>query len=500
MADLRARPLRDYLDHLGDEVLALEGPGASGSLEILDAGNDSRRLGPGSIFVAIAGAADDGHRYLDAALAAGARVVVSERRLKLPPGTVLVRVRDAYRAAGFLAEVRHGFPARRLELAGITGTNGKTTTAFLLREILARGSAPDVPVGLVGTVGYDCGAGLHPAARTTPDPFVIQALFARMAANGCRRAVLEVSSHALVQHRLGSSLFRVALFTNLSGDHLDYHGSLEEYFRAKSLLFRRHLAPRGVAVVNGDDAYGCRLYRGLPPRRRLSWSRRRPGGDFRLRRLRQDLSGQVVQLAGPGGGRRLFSPLVGVFNAENLAAAVLAARAFGVDWPTISAAVQGFTGVPGRFEKVPLPGGALALVDYAHTDDALRRVLAALAELPHRRLIVIFGCGGDRDRSKRPRMAAAAARADKVIVTSDNPRGEAPEAIIAEIVVGFPPGCDYEIEPDRRRALARGVALAGPGDLLLVAGKGHEDYQEIAGCRHPFDDRAELRRLGGGGS
>ena len=481
--------LKDYLEELGALVDAVRG---ESDFPIAGAANDSRKIKPGYIFIAICGADDDGHRYLDRALAAGARAVISERDLDLPAGVTGIRVHDAYAAAGIAAAVMYGFPAAKLELIGITGTNGKTTTAFLLRDILA-GSRDRV--GLLGTVGYDCGVGFIPAARTTPDPFVLQELFAGMVANGCRRAVLEVSSHALAQHRLGRTRFKVAVFTNLSGDHLDYHHDMENYFLAKRRLFADCLAPGGRMVVNGDDAYGRRLRRQFYRCRPQVFSRRHRVGNWELRIVRSALSGQVCQLTGRHAAKRFFLPLVGAYNAENLAAAVLAARLLKVGWSTIAKALRDTRGVPGRLQAVSFPNRALALVDYAHTDDALAKVIRTLRELPHRKLVVLFGCGGDRDRSKRPRMARAAARADYVMVTTDNPRNEDPGAIVKDILAGIPPGTDFMVELDRRRALEMAVARLEPGDILLVAGKGHEDYQEIKGRRFFFDDRLELERL-----
>ncbi len=481
--------LQQYLEHLRPGVIAV-----SGSEDMLIAGatNDSRKVKPGWLFVAVSGVADDGHRYLDQVLAAGAAAVVSERDLALPAGIAGIRVLDAYAAAAGAAEVMYGFPARRLELVGITGTNGKTTTAFLLRDIFRRNGER---VGMVGTVGYDCGGSWEVAARTTPDPFVLQSLFARMLKNGCRRAVLEVSSHALVQNRLGESRFRGAIFTNLSGDHLDYHKNMESYYLAKRLLFKKLLENDGLAVINADDAYGRRLQRELSRRRVVSWGEKAPKVDGRLKIVAEKLSGQVLQLTAPDWACRWRAPLIGRFNADNLAAAFLLARGLGVRRERIVAALSTTDGVPGRLQAVTFPHNCLALVDYAHTDDALLKVLLTLKKLPHQRLIVVFGCGGDRDREKRPRMGkVAAAYADYLIITSDNPRNEDPELIVADIVAGIPAAAAYEVILDRRQAIAVAVKMLESDDIILLAGKGHEDYQEIAGQREYFDDRIELLR------
>lgn len=481
--------LKDYLRSLGAGLVACRGDPRT---QILGATNDSRQIRPGWLFVAVRGQADDGHRYLEAALLAGAVAVISERSLRLPSGVVAIQVTDAYAAAGIAAEVSHGFPATALQLIGITGTNGKTTTAFLLREIFSR---VDGKVGMLGTVGYDCGGTWESATRTTPDPFVLQARLAQMVENGCRRAVLEVSSHALLQKRLGRTRFAGAIFTNLSGDHLDYHGNMENYYQAKKILFRQLLRDRAPVVINGDDAYGRRLFRELADKRCLVWGRRYPAA-YRLQGLREGLFGQVCQLGGGSEVRRWRTTLLGDYNAANMASAALLARGLGVDWSEIVAAFAATSGVPGRLQPVRFPNQALALVDYAHTDDALFKVLRSLKRIPHNRLLVLFGCGGDRDRGKRPRMGrAAAAFADRILVTSDNPRSEDPAKIIAEIVAGIPARVPCRVIVDRRQALTEAVCGLQPGDLLLVAGKGHENYQEIGNERFFFDDRVELLRL-----
>ncbi len=482
--------LRFYIDHLLPLIIEVKG---DERIEISGATNDSRKVRPGWLFVAVSGTVDDGHRYIKQALAAGAVAVVSEKNLELPFAIACLRVSDAYAAAAGVAEVLYDFPARKLELIGITGTNGKTTTAFLLREIFLR---VDGKVGMIGTVGYDCGGTWEVASRTTPDPFVLQSLFTEMVKNGCRRALLEVSSHALMQKRLGSSRFKGAIFTNLSGDHLDYHETMEKYYLAKRILFQELLADDAVIVVNGDDRYGKRLKRELAGRRVKVWGRLHRNLGYHLRVVREGLLGQVCQLTGCQEARRWRAPLIGRYNADNMAAAALLARGLGVSWEEIVTVFSTTSGVPGRLQAVTFPNQSLALVDYAHTDDALLKVLQTLKRVPHRRLLVVFGCGGDRDRDKRPRMGrVAAVYADHVIVTSDNPRNEEPKVITAGIVSGIPAHKSYEVILDRRQAIEAAVGMMKSQDILLLAGKGHEDYQEVAGCKVFFDDRVELLRL-----
>ncbi len=485
-------PLNSYIKHLARVVGLVR---VSGDCELLIAGatNDSRQVKPGWMFVAVSGAADDGNRYLEAALKAGAVAVVSEKELRLPVGIAGIQVENAYAAAAGAAEVMFGFPVRRLELIGITGTNGKTTTAFLLRDIFAQAGEK---IGMIGTVGYDCGGSWEPAARTTPDPFVLQELLARMLKNGCRRAVLEVSSHALVQHRLGESCFSGAIFTNLSGDHLDYHRNMENYYQAKSLLFKKLMKSDALAVINGNDVYGRRLARELSGARVVTWGAEYRPVDYKLKVISEKLSGQVLQLTDRNWACRWLAPLIGSYNADNMAAAFLLASGLGIDRKQIVAALAATKGVPGRLQAVSFPDNCLALVDYAHTDDALLKVLKTLKKLPHHRLIVVFGCGGDRDRAKRPRMGrVTAVYADQIIVTNDNPRFEDPERIVADILAGIPAAAACEIIYDRRQAIAAAVQMLKSDDIILLAGKGHEDYQDICGEREYFDDRVELLKL-----
>lgn len=481
--------LRTHREALGDLCV-----GVTGDLDtpVTGACADSRQVRPGNLFCAIPGARQDGGIYAAEAVRQGAAAVAAVRPLELVPAVPQLRVRDAYAAAGRIAECAAGYPSRRLRLLGATGTNGKTTCAYILRHLLrAHGQVP----GMVGTVCYDLGDREVEADRTTPTPFELQDLFGRMLAGGCGWAVLEMSSHALAQRRAGSARFAGALFTNLTGDHLDYHTTMEAYFEAKALLFTEYLEPAAPAVINVDDPYGQRLAERLS---RAGRARLVTVGSHAA-----DSAWQDVQLGFAGCRFRLRlgaaaveidSPLIGQHNVANLACAAALAHACGVPAPVIAVALRDCRGAPGRLQVLSSPRGVAAYVDYAHTDDALENVLKALRLLRPRRLLVVFGCGGDRDRTKRPRMGAVAARlADRVFVTSDNPRTEDPEAIMAEILAGIPAGTAVQAHADRRQAIAQALAEAAPGDIVLVAGKGHEPYQEIHGVKHPFDDVCEVR-------
>jgi UDP-N-acetylmuramoyl-L-alanyl-D-glutamate--2,6-diaminopimelate ligase len=485
--------LRTHREALGDLC-----SGVTGDLDtpVCGACADSRQVQPGNLFCAIPGARQDGAAFAAAAVRQGARAVVTVRPLDLSPAVPQLLVRDAYAAAGRVAECAAGDPARRLRLLGATGTNGKTTCAYILRHLLrAHGQVP----GMVGTVCYDLGDHAVEADRTTPTPFELQDLFGRMLAGGCGWAVLEMSSHALAQRRAGTARFAGALFTNLTGDHLDYHKTMEAYFEAKTLLFTEYLEPGAPAVINVDDPYGQRLAEHL---RRLGTVRPLTVGtqaaDSVWEDVRLGFAGCRFRLRLGPEEVEIDSPLIGQHNVANLSCAAVLAHACGIPAPLIATALRECRGAPGRLQVLTSSSGVAAYVDYAHTDDALENVLRALRGLRPRRLLVVFGCGGDRDRTKRPRMGAVAARlADRVFVTSDNPRTEAPEAIMAEILAGIPAGTAVQADADRRQAIAQAIAAAAPGDIVLVAGKGHEPYQEIHGVKHPFDDVAEVRRAMG---
>ena len=469
--------------------LRITGPG---ECEIEGISNDSRTIRPGVLFCAIRGARADGRRFVRDAEAAGAAAVVSDDpALETPLPHLLCA--DSYRAWGLLCELFAGNPAQFLTLHAVTGTNGKTTTAMLLRALLQSGGG--FRTGLISTIEYDCG-GTSPivdSARTTPDAETFQRILAEMHRAGCGHAVLEASSHGLHQHRMGSARFKSAIFTNLTGDHLDYHHDMESYYQTKKLLFTESLAEDGNAVINIDDPHGARLAAELG-RPVLTLSAHDPGAAVRITVREASDAGTRFHLEIAGNGMEITSPLIGLHNVYNLASALTAAAAAGVPQERFQEVLHGPIRIPGRLERIDLPNGGTAFVDYAHTDDALERVLSALRPLCRGQLIVVFGCGGDRDRTKRPRMAAVCGRiADRSILTSDNPRTESPEAIIREAKQGFPPGACYETITDRPEAIRHAVRLARAGDILLVAGKGHETTQEIQGIQYHMDDRELIR-------
>ncbi len=458
---------------------------------------DSRLVGPGDLFFALAGEREDGAAYAARAVAAGAVAVVASGPID---GLPVLEVSAPRRALALCAERLHGHPDRSLELVGVTGTNGKTTSALLASAAL--GGA-----GYLGTIGYRVGAEWRPAAFTTPEAPELCELLAEMKSRGQRGCVMEVSSHALAQDRVYGLEFAAAGFTNLTRDHLDFHGDLESYFQAKRRLFLEGLRPGGTAVVNGDDPFGRRIHGELSAAgRRVLRFGRGEEAEIRIAVARASLAGSEISLQTPAGELELRSPLVGAHNVENLALAAGLALALGREPAAIAAGLGSVDRVPGRLERVGR-GHPLAFVDYALTDDALARVCASLRALGASRLVLVFGCGGDRDRGKRPLMGAAAAQgADLVIATSDNPRSEAPEAVLAEIVAGLDRAGarrlsvreaaggarGYLVEVDRAAAIRTAASLARPDDVLLVAGKGHEDYQILGSRRIHFDDREEL--------
>src|SRR5581483_3100368 len=486
-----------FLELLGEAAAksAVAGPNP----EITGLEHDSRRVRPGNVFVAMRGETTDGNRYIDAAVANGAAAVVTDSA-QTPPreGVGWARVEHGRRALAEMGARLYGSPARKLALNGITGTNGKTTTTFLLESILKAAGRGSV---LIGTIEYHVAGEVFAAPHTTPESLEINRMLDKGLRSGATEAVMEVSSHALAQGRVWGMPFHVAVFTNLTRDHLDYHTDLEQYFLAKRALFEgTGTEPPVHAVVNTDDPYGARLVGFARERGSKVHSYGLFSGDFRAVQLQLSPRSTRFDLVAPGGGVRIESALIGRVNVFNIVAAAAAAFARGCTPEQIQAGVAALERVPGRFERVDLGQPFTVVVDYAHTDDALKNLLTVARDFIGRmahsgRVITVFGCGGDRDRAKRPLMGhAAGAGSDLVIVTSDNPRSEDPMAIIDEAVPGVQrSGVKYKVEPDRRAAIRLAIAEAKPGDIVLLAGKGHEKVQVTRAGTAPFDDVTEAR-------
>jgi len=520
------------------ELLTLSGVGViarSGDGPVTSLVSDSRRCAAGACFVAVRGPRADGHAFIAQAVAGGAAAMVCEDSAAVPAGVPYAVVADAARAVGPLAQAFHGWPARKLVNVGVTGTKGKTTVTLLTRAILeAAGHRP----ALLGTISYDTGAASLEANNTTPGAVDLAAMMSDMVRAGRTHLVMEVSSHALHQGRVAGVPYAAAAFTNLTGEHLDYHGTMENYLAAKRMLFEA-LPATATAVVNADDP-ACEAMVAATRARVLRYGLEgRPALGAEIRTV-SDCGTEFVMRCGAGrdagvspacregvppspsaaqkgfssftdqshGAHNagetpatretpapremvIFSPLIGKHNVRNCLAAAGLCFGLGVSWDVIAAVLTAGVRVPGRLDRVAVAAPFTVYVDYAHTDDALRNVLEAVRPVTRGRVIVLFGCGGDRDRFKRPRMARVAEElADAVIVTSDNPRTEDPRAIIDEILAGFTPAglARAQVEPDRRRAIALALEQARPGDLVLLAGKGHETYQIVGQTKHHFDD------------
>lgn len=494
--------LKELVKALGDEAVL---PAGVPDQEVLGIAHDSRQVGPGTVFVAVQGFHADGHQFIPQAVAKGAAAVVAEHSEE-GTGAPVITVRDTRIALARLAAAFYNRPSERLKLIGITGTNGKTTTSYLVKSIIEAASGT---AGLIGTIAYRIGDRVYPAPNTTPESLDIQRLLSEMEASGSGYCVMEVSSHALDLGRTAECIFEAAVFTNLTQDHLDFHKDMESYFRSKLKLFTG-LGRDKHAVVNIDDPRGWDVIKATRARTitfgMSSKADVRPAGA-----IGHGIDGLSFDLLMPSGRTRIESPLIGRHNVYNILAAVGIGVALGFDKDSISSGVCAMKAVPGRMEKVDEGQDFGVIVDYAHTEDALIRLLEAVREVARNRVITVFGCGGDRDRTKRPRMGAAAMRgSDIVIVTSDNPRSEDPSAIISEIESGMKglgvktgpgslhaagPGGGrmYAMIPDRREAIYTAIRLAGPKDVVVLAGKGHEDYQIIGDRKFRLDDREEAR-------
>jgi len=493
----RLVPLADLLDVL--PARTVEGPLPPAIRGLTD---DSRRVTAGSCFVAVRGIRVDGHRFIPQAVERGAQAIVAEPPDPLPGRLVgRILVPDTRRALPHLAGAYFGHPSRALTVVGVTGTNGKTTTSYLVEALLrARG----LETGVIGTIQYVVRGVARTAGQTTPEALELQGLLAEMVAAGAGGVAMEVSSHALEQRRVDGIAFDVAVFTNLTQDHLDFHGTMERYAEAKGRLFFELLAdggkPGATAVLNADDPVGAGWSRRLASERgvRVLGFGLGAGHAVRPRHFTSGADGIRLEAETPAGIVALASPLIGEHNVMNLLGAVATGVALGLPPATIGPALGAVASVPGRFERVDAGQDFLVVVDYAHTPDALQRVLETARRLTPGRLGVVFGAGGDRDRRKRPIMGRiAAALADRVWLTSDNPRSEDPGAIIREISVGVvpPPPGGYTSDPDRRAVIRDALGWARAGDTLVVAGKGHETYQILAAEVLPFDDRLVVREI-----
>ena len=479
--------LRDVLRDI--PVLAGAAPGTE---EITGIAYNSKSVKPGFLFAALRGAAQNGMDFVAEAEANGAAAVLSEWPKPPSSGAAWVQVADAREALALAAANFFGHPSARMKVVGVTGTKGKTTTTYLIEAILRASGAA---AGVIGTIEYRRPGWRVPAPRTTPEAPDLQALLRDMLDAGVTHCVMEVSSHALEQKRVWGVSYDVAVFTNLSGEHLDYHPSMESYFEAKKKLFALNHKKR-AAVVNLDDPWGEKLVAELPMKT-VTFGLA-PAAIVRAVKPVLSPDGIEVQVTYPGGTMKLRSSLVGRHNLSNLLAATAAALALNVAPSDVIKGAAALAGVPGRFERVPNGRGLHVVVDYAHTDNALEHVLMTAREFKPRRVIVVFGAGGDRDRAKRERMGRVAARlADWTVLTSDNPRSEDAMAIIAAIEAGFAKEAvrTYEIEPDRRKAIARALATANKGDVVIIAGKGHEDYQIFKDRTVHFSDIEVAREI-----
>jgi UDP-N-acetylmuramyl-tripeptide synthetase len=493
------------LEDIWTHVEGITAAGADAAqVEVRGIAYDSREITEGMLFVALTGSDHDGHAYVEAACERGACAVLIEAgrdvgELSIP----VLRAQNTRAVLGPLAAYFYETPSRALRVVGITGTNGKTTTSFLLEQISA---AAGHSTAVIGTINYRWPGVVRSAPNTTPESLVLQRLMHEMADDGVENLVMEVSSHGLATHRLEQTLFDVAVFTNLTQDHLDFHGTMEAYRDAKRQLFVDHLpraaraGKRPVAIVNLDDREGralAELFHGVHGVMVRTYSLDDPGADYCCVRRELNVDGARLEIRTPDGHLALNSPMLGEFNVANVLAAVAAATVLGMNSEAITLGMAASTGVPGRLERIEPGVRPAVFVDYAHTPDALERALETLRPFVEGKLVVVFGCGGQRDRDKRPQMGAIAARlADRVVLTSDNPRREDPMAIIEDILSGMPPEGDaVSVEPDRRRAIALAIEEAGPGDVVLLAGKGHENYQEVGGTRRPFDDGQEARAV-----
>ncbi|MCS6987945.1 MAG: UDP-N-acetylmuramoyl-L-alanyl-D-glutamate--2,6-diaminopimelate ligase [Chloroherpetonaceae bacterium] len=485
------------IDELLGAIDALETKGEPKSQLVKSIEYDSRKVKEGALFVAIRGFKTDGHEFIERAVESGAIAIACEAFPKrLDPTRLYVRVENARVALAQLAKRFYDDASDRLTMIGVTGTNGKTTTTTLIHGVL---ESAGIKAGLIGTVAYKIGNETIEAERTTPESIELHSLFDKMTKAGCQACVMEVSSHALALRRVHGIRYDVAVFTNLTRDHLDFHGTMENYFRAKKTLFDS-LDERAVAITNIDSPYGEQIIADSKARA-LTYGiegESAKKADIRAKAHRYELSGTTATIFVKDDGRLETIRHVGKFNLYNALAAIAVGYAMNLSRDDVMRGVNRREVVAGRMEQIWSEDGRCAIVDYAHTPDALLNVIRAIKEVlsPDAKLITLFGCGGERDKGKRPLMGEIAEReSDVVILTSDNPRAENPETILDEIEAGMTKRKPFYRIADREAAIRKGISLLKRGDALLVAGKGHEPYQEIQGAKHPFDDRAVVRKI-----
>lgn len=482
--------LESILEGLDSSVIS-----GTTAIDISGVTYDSRMVEKGHIFVALKGVKQDGHDFIEDAVDQGASAVVCENdkhgsvfTRKHKRGTAVL-VKNSRKSLAHISHNFYGRPSASLCVIGITGTNGKTTTSYLLKSIL---ESWDKKVGLTGTIQHMIGSERYEASFTTPEAPEFQKMLYTMRSSGCTHAVSEISSHALALYRIDGTIFHAGIFANLTSEHLDFHGTMEEYFKAKERFFSELLPRSATAVINYDDIWGKRLLHSYSGRT-ITYGLE-SGADMVATDIRSTFDGLTFTLNTDNRNLTVNSPLMGLPNVYNILSAAAAARSLTVPWDVIARGIQNTTMVTGRFEKVDAGQGFLAVVDYAHTADALERLIYSARGLTNGKIITVFGCGGDRDRTKRPKMGAIATRlSDAVLITSDNPRTESPRNIIEEIKAGAVRN-NYLIEPDREAAIRRAVLMAAEGDIVLVAGKGHETYQEIKGEQCTFNDREVLEK------
>jgi len=460
-------------------------------LKISNVRDDSRLVGRDDMFIAVRGYAADGYKFINDAIKKGARVIVSENDFDAPKGVKKIIVKDARSAVPVIAGNFYSKPWKRLKMLGVTGTNGKTTITYLIESIV---KAAGEEAGVIGTINYRVRDKVTPAKNTTPGPLGLASFLADVRSLGVRYAVMEVSSHSLDQGRVDEILFDIGIFANITSDHLDYHKTAAKYFRAKANLFER-LKKNGAAVLNSDDRKVASLKRSI--KNTVVTYGIDKKADIKAKDIKLSLTGSSFTVVMPRGCFNIHTKLIGRHNISNILAAIAASYALGIKREACIKGIVSFLAVPGRLEEVNAGQSFKVLVDYAHTEDALFNILSLLREVAKRRIITVFGCGGDRDRSKRPLMGKVACKfSHRVVITSDNPRFEEPQAIIDEIEKGVKNYfSNYDIVTDRRQAIEKAIGIARSGDIVIIAGKGHENYQIIKDRVMPFDDREVARQI-----